>query len=281
MRVLSFDSVRGAINSLLARVSAFPWSAGFTFDLRSLALFRILFGLVILGDLIFRGQFIEDFYTDQGVLPRSAVRWTFHGPWNISLHLLWGSWGAQSVLFLLTGLCVLSMTVGLHTRVSTILSWLLIDSMQVRHLGVLQGGDDIVRVMLFWSIFAPLGERFSCDQALRDPHKYSTHSHRSLGAAFLVLQLCIVYWFTAALKLHPIWYFEGSAVYYALSLEEFVQPLGTMLLPFYPLLRQLSFAVLSMEFLLPTFALSPLFTNSFRAIAVVGFVLLHVITDCP
>ena len=53
-----------------------------TFDLRSLAAFRIGLGLLIIADLAMRSTFIFQHYTDQGVLPRYAVLLKFFGGHN-------------------------------------------------------------------------------------------------------------------------------------------------------------------------------------------------------
>ena len=47
--------------------------ATYSLDLRSLALFRIALGAVLLGDLIWRARDLTVFYTDFGVLPRAAL----------------------------------------------------------------------------------------------------------------------------------------------------------------------------------------------------------------
>jgi len=47
----------------------------FGFDPRSLALFRVLLGLLILTDLILRSRDLTKNYTDLGVLPRDAPRY--------------------------------------------------------------------------------------------------------------------------------------------------------------------------------------------------------------
>lgn len=39
-------------------------------DLRSLSLFRVGLALVIIGDLVLRGRFLIEHYTDLGIFPR-------------------------------------------------------------------------------------------------------------------------------------------------------------------------------------------------------------------
>jgi hypothetical protein len=59
-------------------------------DLRSLALFRICLGSLILVDLVLRSVDLQAHYTDFGVLPR-GVLWEMYSQWHISLHTASGS----------------------------------------------------------------------------------------------------------------------------------------------------------------------------------------------
>jgi hypothetical protein len=61
---------------------------GLEVDLRSLALTRILFGLVIVFDLFFRLDDLTFFYTDAGLLPREYFIRLLDNGWNWSVHLL-------------------------------------------------------------------------------------------------------------------------------------------------------------------------------------------------
>jgi hypothetical protein len=81
--------------------------------------------------------------------------------------------------------------------------------------------------------------------------------------------------FTALRKSDPEWRTEGTAIYYALSLEHLTTPLGQWLLQFPALLRTLTYGVLSLEALAPVLLFCPLFTGSIRVVTVLGFVLMH------
>jgi hypothetical protein len=49
------------------------------------------------------------------------------------------------------------------------LSFLMLVSVHGRNPTLMQGGDHLMRAMLFWSIFLPLGARWSFDAAGREP----------------------------------------------------------------------------------------------------------------
>lgn len=240
-------------------------------DLRSLAAFRIGLGALLLLDLVGRAGDLTAHYTDQGILPRSAIA----NPRNLSLHMLDGTADFQGALFAVAGLAALALLVGWHTRLATGASWFLLLSLHARNPMVLQGGDDLLRLLLFWGMFLPLGARASADRLLRRGGGPPGNRVVSAGAAALLLQVCFVYWFAAALKSDPAWRSEGTAVYYALSLDQFATPLGKYLLGFPGLLRWLTFATLGLEVFGPALLFLPFRNGPVRTAVVAGFLLFH------
>jgi hypothetical protein len=212
-------------------------------------------------------------YTDEGVLPRSALPADF--PW--SPHLLNGSAAFQAALFVVAGLFAIALLVGYRTLLATLVSWFLLISLHNRNLAITQGGDVLLRMLLFWGLFLPLDERWSVDAA-RLP-KTTTRGERafSVGTAALTLQVCFMYWFAVALKSDPVWRSEGSAVYYALHIEQLVTPLGKYLLGFPQLLKILTFATLAIEAIGPLLLFVPVFTGPIRTAVVVMFILFHLV----
>ena len=243
----------------------------FGLDLRSLAAFRIGLGVLLLADLIGRAGDLTAHYTDQGVLPRSAIPAARY----VSLHMLDGTADFQAALFVLAGLFALALLVGWWTRAAAVGSWFLLMSLHARNPMVLHGGDNLLRVLLFWGLFLPLGARWSLDGLRQRGAGPPGDRVVSAGSAALVLQLCFVYWFSAALKSDPAWRSEGTAVYYALSIEQFATPLAHDLLGFPGLLRGLTFATLALEAAGPALLFVPFFAGRVRLAVVAGFLLFH------
>lgn len=247
----------------------------FSLDLRSLALFRIALGTVLLFHLIALLPDIDAFFTDRGVLPRDALITEFGNPWTISVHLMSGQWSVQLGLLLIALVFAVGVIVGYRTRLCTAVSWFLLSSLQVRNPVILQSGDVLLRLLLFWSIFVPLNGRYSLDQALNPSSRRPEVAHMSWGSQALMLQLCFVYWFTAALKWHPVWIRDGSAIYYALSLDVFATPLGKFLLRFPELLRLMTYGTLLLEFFGPFLVFSPVRHGLSRLFIVLIFLCFH------
>lgn len=244
-------------------------------DLRSLAALRIGVALAILFDLAQRSGDLIAHYSDFGLAPRAAVIEGTTSRWLISLHFMSGIWEVQALLFLTAGVFALAMLVGYRTRLVSIVSWILLISLHTRNPFVNGGGDIMLRVVLFWCMFLPLGRCFSVDSAWTTSREEYPRRCLSLGTFAYSTQILLVYWFTAILKSGPEWHSEGSAIYYAFSADEIVTGLGHFLLQFPPLLKFLTHGVLWFEYLGPVLLFSPFLTSWIRIAAVIGFWLLH------
>jgi predicted DCC family thiol-disulfide oxidoreductase YuxK len=247
----------------------------FSIDLRSLALFRIGLGVLLISDLINRASFLRAHYSDWGILPRDIYIDQFIKPWHLSIHLISGHVAVQAALFVLAGIFAFALLIGYRTRLATLVSWLLLISLHSRNPMVLQGGDVLFRLLLFWALFLPLGARYSVDSALDSDHEEKPVSMTSVGTVALLLQVCMVYWFTAILKHHPIWYQDWTAVYYALNIDQFVTPFGKYLLSFPSLLKLITFATIVLEALGPFLAFSPYLFGPLRLFTTILFISLH------
>jgi hypothetical protein len=242
-------------------------------DYRSLALLRVGLGLLLLGNYAVRSLAIEAFYTDSGVLPRSALREVWP-PMTWSLHALSGSGLFIAGLFAVGAACALLMILGLWTRWATVASWLLLVSINNRNPLVNDSGDPLLALMLFWSIFLPLGATASVD-ALRSPHPPVRGAFRHPASAAFVLQVLIVYIFTAIWKTDPVWTTHGWAVLYALEIDQLTTPLGRWLLQFPFWLIVGGAAMYAVEVLGPVLALLPVRFTWARTVAAVLFIGFH------
>ena len=250
-------------------------------DVRSLAAYRIAIAAMLLVDLASRSVDLVDHYTDRGVFPRTARIAVDHSEYfqgltryEWSLHMLSGEPWAQAVLFLLAALFALGMLVGYRTRFCTAASWLFLVSLQVRNPVLLDAGDTLVRVIMFWSMFLPLGAAASVDRRRR-PEAAPRREVLSIASAAMLLQIAMVYWCTAAAKSGPTWTQEYSAVYYVLSVDVFTKPFGHWLLRFPRLLMGLTMYAYWLEWLGPCAALCPGLARWPRAIVVCCFWVLH------
>lgn len=243
----------------------------FRFDLRSLALTRIFLSLIVLSDLIIRALDFEAHYTDFGVLPRQALLELGWEEWFISIHMLSGNYYIQLALFIITAVFVCTLLAGYRTTLSTVITWILLISLHNRNPVVLQGGDVLLRCLLFWGIFIPWSERFSIDQLRRSNRKLNENRIYSLSAFAFVIQLSIMYVSTALLKTGHEWTRDYSAIYYTLSLDQFRILLGNVIYSYPLLMKSLTFATYWLELLGTVLFFIPLKTGHFRVVGIILF----------
>lgn len=257
------------------------WRRLFGIDLRTLALFRVAIATVLCGDLIERLIHVRFYYTDDGLLPRQAIDQIFGSSikWT-SLHYHTGSSvGLQSFMLVLSIALAVCLLVGYRTRIATVLSWLLFISLNRRVSSMCTGGDDLMRLMLIWSFFLPLGARWSIDSLRHyaDGNTPTGDSNRFYSAATwaILLQLAYVYFFTAIIKFAgPAW-LDGSAVQEALQFEVHVRPAGLWLSEKTSFLYFLTYATLFAELLMPLLVFSPVLNPWARWLAIITMISFH------
>jgi Vitamin K-dependent gamma-carboxylase len=247
----------------------------FGVDLRSLALLRIGLGVSVLADVTMRGVDLVGLYTDQGVLPRNLLL-AMDGPGvYLSAHY-WASTHPllQGTLFAISAACAMALLVGWRTRLATLACWYLVASVQIRQPLGYMGGDSILRLLLFWGLFLPLGARFSVDaahgRARPRPDRFV-----SGATVALLLQVCLIYWATSVRKTGDLWW-SGQAIFYALHADRWVTPLGVRLREYPSLLEPMTYATLGLELFGPFLAFVPIYTGVFRLLTVGIFWAFHV-----
>ncbi len=245
-------------------------------DVRSLAAFRIGLGLVLIWDLATSLWNAEAFFGESGVLPLSVLEPYRESPWMFSLHDFGGSWGLPVALIVLQLAAAVCFLIGYRTQLFAIVSWALLCSLQARNPIVLHGGDTALRLLLFWGMFLPLGACWSVDVAKRRVQYWvSGQSVFSLAGVALLFQTALIYWSTAVLKSGNEWTRDGTAVYFALSVDQFVRQPGLILLRFPELCRGLTFYAWWLEILGPFLAFVPWKTAQIRILVVAAFWTLH------
>ena len=248
-------------------------AALFAVDVRSLAALRIGLGAVLLIDLAVRATDLSAHYADAGVLPRAMLLARAESRWRFSVHSLGGSASFEATLFCLAAVFGFLLLIGLRTRLATAVSWLMLISLHARNPLVLQGGDTLLRLLLFWAMFLPLGAVWSVDAAGRPPPAGGRIA--SPATAALMIQVCLVYWFSAALKSYRVWHVEATAVGYALNIDQFATPYGRALLAYPALLGRLSRLVYWTECIGPALAFMPVCIQGFRLAVIAVFGVLH------
>ena len=205
-------------------------------DARSLAVFRVFVGALVVADLLSRSRNFSFYYTESGVVPRSLAR-EYAAEYAFSVYHLTTDPTLIAALFGLQGLIALQLIVGYRTRIATVLTFLFVVSLDHHNPFVLSYADTLFRLLLFWAIFLPLGERWSVDAVHRErparPHVASVASVLVLG------QMVFMYVVNAAHKRESELWTGGEATALIMGLDEMTFLLGDTVRQLPPILLQI------------------------------------------
>lgn len=223
------------------------------FDYRSLALYRMLMGVVVMADVGYRIPDLVNFYTDVGLVPRSTFVSEMGMPWSFSFHLANGSTGFALAMFAIHFIFGLMLLFGFKTRWAMIGAYVMTVSVHNRNWLVNNGGDDILRALLFISMFLPLNKCFSLDSALRRDKTPLKDVHISTWGWMYYFQVFAIYYVSYLLKDHPIWRSDYTAVFYSARLDIFASPIGFWIRNYPTLMKISTWFTIMLEHLGPIF----------------------------
>ncbi len=237
----------------------------FSIDLRSLALFRISLALLLFAEVCDRAVGFTAHYTNRGVLPTTVMNELMvHHP---SLLLLSDSEVYAASFFVVAGVSSIMMLVGWHTRIATIAMFVALSSIQTRNPLINHNGDALMRFLVMWAMFLPLGSFYSLD-ARRKRVRSNGPSVYSVASAALLLQGMFVYFVVAASKFqYDIWW-AGNSLWSVLQIDSYVRPFGEYLLNFPDLVALMAHGSMVMEALFPILLFFPWQRDRVRTVCV-------------
>lgn len=264
-----------------------------TFDRRTLGLARILLGFLLVMDLIRRVWDWQDMYSTEGVLPNHVNLFRPQGD-NFSIVNAFSSPGELWVLWAIELVCFLGLLAGYRTRVFQVLSLIFVTGNNGRVLLIENGGYVVQNLLLLWTCFLPLGDRFSvdamlesmrskretCEEDLNDREglidRRKLEPFVSFVGLVIMLQISAIYFFNVVHKTGPAWK-NGTAVHYVLYVDRMVTPLFANIRTYIPLwlVIFLTKFVLFAEAAIPICLLSPLGRTWARRITIVLMNTLH------
>jgi hypothetical protein len=198
-----------------------------------------------------------------------------------------------AVMFVLCGIVFVVFTIGWHTRLAHVLAFACMVSLHDREIFTENGGDCAQNLLCFWTLFLPMGARFSVDAVRasltarrertvaelneRPAAPADQGSRRSLAFFAILLQLAVIYYFNAVNKHGRTWK-RGAAVRYVFYQERMVTWLGLLVRDHVGIWtsRVLTYTTLGAEFAAPILLLSPFGWQWARRIALIALPLLHI-----
>jgi hypothetical protein len=203
-------------------------------DTRTLAVFRILAGVLIVADLLVRSRTFSFHYVEDGVAPQWLAE--SRTPENaFSFYFLTTDPTITALLFVIPGIIAIALIVGFWTRIATILSFLFVISLDYHNPFVLSHADTLFRFLMFWAIFLPLGDRWSIDAIHRNGEPRG--SVANLASAAILLQMLYMYMVNGYHKVQSEAWTTGTATPLIFGLDDITYLLGDFMRNFIPLLE--------------------------------------------
>ena len=183
----------------------------------TLALVRIAFGLVVLAWTLTVAHDAGAFFGDDGIVPGALG--TRGASWT--LLDVWSGDAAVTLLLIVLACAGVCLIVGQSTRLSALVVFLAIASLERRDPFAFNSGDGLLRIIAFYLMLAPSGASLSIDRWRRARAALWDFPARAPWALRLMqVQLSVVYLSGLWAKLSgPTWN-DGTAVSYAVRLED-------------------------------------------------------------
>ena len=182
----------------------------------TLAIFRIAYGLVVVLWTISLAPDALAFFGRDGVFPELDLP---DGEFGL-LNAFPQDWVVLAVFaaLLLAGVATM---VGYHSRVATVVVFILLVSLRRRNPWMMNSGDSLLRHMGFFLMFAPTGAALSIDRWRRARHRFWEFPRRAPWALRLIqIQVSFVYLFTVWAKARSAEWIDGTAVFSSLRVRD-------------------------------------------------------------
>ncbi|WP_263359950.1 HTTM domain-containing protein [Acidicapsa ligni] len=200
-----------------------------------LGLFRILFGFCVGATLLFLHRDWLAWFGVEGWVSMETIGKAESG-FRLDLFPLIPRDDRWVVgLYWLLLAASIALTLGLATRLSTVIVYLGLNSLNQRNPLILHGGDTLLRAVAFFLVFAPAGAALSLDSVLRRRHASGPGAKGRLyppwAQRLIQFQLAIVYLAGFCWKLKGAAWRNGTALFYVVHLREIARfPLPAFIL---------------------------------------------------
>lgn len=225
-----------------------------------LSLTRIFFGIAMLYQLVINFPARHLLWGPQGLLPYTDYQAYTRKNQFYTLFDLSSSNLLVDIIFIGGIVVAICYIIGYRTRIMSILMAIITFSLYFRNPEITHGGDNILRILLIYLIFARVGAYFSIDayrkKRLKEkPSKtlftffQENQTWQAIKAVFhnfawiaCILQVVFVYFSSGAYKIMGEMWQSGTALYYASRVQDFYTPhLTELLWMFEPLIVMMTY----------------------------------------
>ena len=261
-------------------------------DVRWLGVFRVLYGTLLIVDLLRRWVDLRFYYSNDGILPNHFA--LFRPGWRniFSVFFAFSSFSEVNVAFSLALASFVVFTLGYRTKLFHALSLMFITGLNARNLFVENGGTIVVNILGMWTLFLPLGRRFSIDAVLasmrqrreefsaelndRTRPAVPSAPHVSLVVLALLLQWSVIYFFNFVHKSGLGWR-NNTAIYWFVEQNRIVTWFGVWCRNHLPLVvfKVMTRGAIMTEATLSFVMLLPIARENMRRIGLILALALH------
>jgi hypothetical protein len=181
----------------------------------TLGLIRIVFGALMVAWTLSLLPDLDDLLGEHGVAPRQpsfAFQWGVFEVWTSDRALVIG-WAVLLV-------SAIALTVGWHSRIAALAVFVLVLSFNYRNPWVFNSGDTLIRVQALILALSPCGAALSLDRRRRAGTFWSAQIRAPWAIRLLQIELSLIYLATVRAKVEGNAWPQGTAVSYALRLQD-------------------------------------------------------------
>lgn len=183
------------------------------------AVLRIAYGLVLTGWTVSLLPDAVAFFSDRGVLATHPQR-----DWRWSLLDVFPSDAAVVTLTVVLLLAAVCLTLGVLPRIATGVALVILISLLYRNFWVTNSGDLLLRNLAFLLLFVPTGAALTLPQFLRDRGRaWEFPEHPIWPLRLIQIQISLGYLFSGWEKLRGETWTDGTAISYALRIDDIVR----------------------------------------------------------
>ena len=261
------------------------FTSWFTVDSRALGIFRILIGWVCFIDICRRWNYIDVFYSDLGITTKIDLQF-----WNLFSITGTDSFIVHSI-FSLGLIFSFFFIIGYKTKISHLLSLIIIISIHGQAIVVGNSGDTFLNSILIWTLFLPLGRVMSLDALIYNLKNYkefnvselndrSTNNKSftisSIAYFAVLLQISAIYFLSSINRTGGNWG-DGTAFYKMHHLDGFITSFGYQIRDYInlPISKIFTFSTLYLEMVVPILIFIPFYNVFFRRFAFLSLSLFH------
>lgn len=257
------------------------WRDLLSIDIRALAVLRIAVAVLLIVDLADRIPLFEFFYGTEGFLNDGVGRLltpAADGFWSLY-------WISENPIFtgglmVLTAVAAVGLLLGWRSRTMAVLCLVLFWSLNVRNPMVTTAGHILLRLLLFWMVWLPVGATWSLDTVRRRSKDMQDSSAQrtavfSMASIGVMVQVASMYLFSGIAKWNEDW-LNGTALEKALHLDMYVKPFGHFLDEYPALTATVTLVTLLFEIIGPLMLFMPYANRYWRVFFFIFFAGMHI-----